>query len=127
MSSSEALKKLHDDFVGEFRGSAIGARLWGRFSGRVITAVLSNPALKEAAIGYLESAWDSVVVPYDVPMIPDDLEKELEDWGRAQIRPSVEWALARLAAKGQPSAPNPPAPETEPTVPGFGFGNVGND
>ena len=98
--SAEKLKSLHDDFVAEFKGSRVSARLWERFEGRIITAILGNPALKEAAISYLESAWDTVVVPYDIPYVPDDLERDLENFGRSKIRPGVEWALSHLVKAG---------------------------
>jgi hypothetical protein len=115
MSAEQDLRKIHDEFVAEFRGSTVSARIFERFKGRIIKAVLSNPALKSLAIELLLSAYDKVIVPIDIPLVPEDLESELEAWGREQIPLLVEWALSRVGG----SAPSPPAPETP--APGFGF------
>jgi hypothetical protein len=109
MADASALQAIHDEFVAEFRGTTVGARIWERFKGRIITTVLSNPSLKALAIELLTSAYDKVIVPIDIPGIPDALETELEAWGREQIPFAVEWALARFAPKtdGEPTTPAP--------------------
>ncbi len=115
MSAEHELRKLHDEFVAEFRGTTVSARIFERFKGRIITAVLNNPQLKSLAIELITSAFDKVIVPIDIPLVPDELEKEFEDFARAQIPLMVEWALAHFGK----SNPTPPAPETP--APGFGF------
>jgi hypothetical protein len=115
MSAEKELRQLHDDFVAEFRGTTVSARIWERFRGRIISTVLNNPQLKALAIELLTSAFDKVIVPIDIPLVPDELEKEFEDFARAQIPLLVEWALSRVGK----TSPNPPAPETP--APGFGF------